>query len=502
MNGKLDDKPAIKPEETLDPEDWDELRALGHRMVDDMLAYLESLRERPVWQPLPDAVTEALQTPIPRQPQGAQAAYEDFQQYVLPYPTGNIHPRFWGWVMGTGTPFAALTEMLAATVNSNMAGGHHAPNRVEAQVVAWLRSLLGFPDDASGLLVSGASMANLIALTVARNAKAPFDVREHGLPGGKHRMTLYASKETHSSVQKAAEVLGLGKTALRLVDVGEDFAIDMDKLELTIKTDIAMGYQPFCVVGNAGTVNTGAVDDLQALADLCRRYDLWLHIDGAFGALAALAPRDRHQIAGIEQADSLGFDLHKWLYMPFEAGCVLVRHRDEHRRTFALTPDYLAHGERGIAGRFDWFSDYDVQLSRGFRALKVWMSIKAEGIDRFGRLIQQNIDQARYLGRLVEQTPQLELLAPVTLNVVCFRFNPGGISEFSLNRLNEKLLYDLQEQGIAAPSSTLINGEFALRCAITNHRSRRSDFDFLVQQVLIRGGRLAQTITQEWAAVK
>jgi aromatic-L-amino-acid/L-tryptophan decarboxylase len=204
----------------------------------------------------------------------------------------------------------------------------------------------------------------------------------------------------------------------------------------------------------------------------------------------------------MEQADSLAFDLHRWLYMPFEVGCVLVRDREQHRWTFSLTPDHLAHGERGIAGRFDWFSDYDVQLSRGFRALKVWMSIKAEGIDKFGRLIQQNIDQARYLGRLVEQSPYLELLAPVTLNVVCFRFNPGGVSEFSLNRLNEKLLYELQEQGIAAPSSTRINGDFVLRCAITNHRSRRADFDFLVQQVLMRGQRIAQTITREWAAVR
>ena len=501
MDANPDAKAFTHDEETLDPADWDELRALGHRMVDDMLAYLESLRERPLWQPLPDDINEAFDGAVPRQPQGVEQAYADFQEQVLPYPMGNIHPRFWGWVMGNGTPFAALTEMLAATVNANMAGGHHAPNRVEAQVIDWFKTLMGFPDSASGLLVTGASMANLIALTVARNVKAGFDVREHGLMSGKRRLTLYASKETHSSVQKAVELLGLGKNALRLIDTRDDFTIDVDKLKLCIQTDIAMGYQPFCVVGNAGTVNTGAVDDLHALADVCQEYDLWLHIDGAFGALARLAPDDHYRVAGLERAHSLGFDLHKWLYMPFEVGCVLVRQADEHRSAFSLMPDYLIHGERGIAGRFGWFSDYDIQLTRGFRALKVWMSIKAEGIDKFGRLIQQNIDQARYLADLIERTPHLELCAPVVLNVVCFRFNPGGLSEFALNRLNEKLLYDLQESGVAAPSSTRLNGDYVLRCAITNHRTRRADLDLLVQELTVRGPRRTQTLTQEIASV-
>jgi glutamate/tyrosine decarboxylase-like PLP-dependent enzyme len=303
-------------------------------------------------------------------------------------------------------------------------------------------------------------------------------------------MTLYGSNETHSSVQKAVELLGLGSNSFRQIPVDKDFQIDLSELETTITRDRQGGCQPFCIVGNAGTVNTGAIDDLEALAHICDREKLWFHVDGAFGALAGLSPELRPLVAGMEKADSLAFDLHKWMYMPYEVGCALVRQEEAHRKAFALTPDYLTHSDRGLAGGKIWFSDYGVQLSRGFRALKVWMSIKEHGVQKYARLIKQNVDQAHYLAKLVEDSADLQLLAPVPLNIVCFRFTADQHDDETLNELNKELLIQLHESGVAAPSYTLIKGKYALRVAITNHRSRREDFEELVAEVIRLGNKL------------
>ncbi|HVO40577.1 MAG TPA: pyridoxal-dependent decarboxylase, partial [Spirochaetia bacterium] len=289
---------------------------------------------------------------------------------------------------------------------------------------------------------------------------------------------------------KAVELIGLGNSALRKIPVDAAFRMDVPLLKQAIRQDRAAGLRPFCVVGNAGTVNTGALDDLEALSQISRDEGLWFHVDGAFGALARLAPDLRGMVAGMETADSLAFDLHKWMYMPFEVGCILVRRGEDHRRAFSLTPDYLVHSDRGLAAGAHWFSDYGIQLTRGFRALKVWMSIKEHGIQKYGRLIRQNVEQARYLGRLVDASPVMELLAPVSLNIVCFRYRAAGYDDEQLNRLNAELLIRLQESGIAAPSSTTIRGRYALRAAITNHRSTREDFDILARAVERIGGEL------------
>jgi aromatic-L-amino-acid decarboxylase len=472
-------------EESLDPESWDELRALAHRMVDDLLTYLETVRERPVWQPIPAAVKRALRRPLPREGQGADRAYADFVEHVLPHPMGNIHPRFWGWVIGTGTPFGALAEMLATGMNPNMGGGEHVPSYVEAQVLDWCKEMTGFPASASGLLVSGGSMANLLGLAVARNARAGFDVRREGLGAAPAALTLYGSREMHSSIQKGVELLGLGSESLRLIPTDAEFRVDLAALEAAIRADRAAGRRPFCVIGNAGTVMTGAIDDLSALADLAQREQLWFHVDGAFGALAALDPALRAALAGMERADSLAFDLHKWMYMPIEVGCVLVRDEETHRRAFSLTPEYLKKADRGLAGGTWWPSDYGIELTRGFRALKVWLSLKEHGIEKYARLIRQNVEQAGYLAGLVRESPELELLAPVPLNVVCFRYTGGrpGRAGAELDELNQRILFELHERGVAVPTNALIEGRFALRVAIVNHRSRREDFDVLVDAV-------------------
>jgi len=480
-----------QPEASLDPDDWSGVRAVGHRALDEMFDWLMTLRERPAWQPMPAEAFAAFRRPVPMAAEGLESALEDFRRDVLPYPVGNVHPRFWGWVQGTGTAGGVVAEILTAAMNVNAWGGQHAAPYVEAEVLDWCKQLLGFPADASGVLVSGGSIANLVGLQVARDAKGGAGVATAGLHGLPAQLVVYASTETHNSVDRAVRTLGLGQAGLRLIPVDAEYRIDLAALAQAIREDRAAGRQPSCVVGNAGTVNTGATDDLVALAELCAAEGLWFHVDGAFGALAALSPTLAPLVAGMARADSLAFDLHKWLYMPYNVGCTLVRDAAAHRRAFAPgQASYLTALERGTAAGEHNYSHLGPELSREFRALKVWLSLKEHGIARYGRQIEQNVAQARALGAMVAAEPELELLAPVALNVVCFGYRGGGGDQEAINARNREILMRIQERGVAVPSSTILGGRFAIRVANTNHRTRREDFAALVAAVLEEGRAL------------
>jgi glutamate/tyrosine decarboxylase-like PLP-dependent enzyme len=476
----------MSDELTLDPDDWSHFRRLAHRMVDDMIDHLSTLADQPAWQPMPDEVEARLEEPVPYQGLGEEEAYRSFLRDVLPYPNGNLHPRFFGWVQGNGTPLGMMADMLASGMNPHLAGFNHAPARVERQVIRWFVELMGFPAQASGLLVLGGSMASLLGIAVARHARGGPDLRGEGVRAGP-RLMFYASSETHGWLDKSLDLMGLGQRSLRTIPADRDFRIDVAALRAAIAEDRAGGLRPCCVIGNAGTVGTGACDDLRALAALCREEGLWLHVDGAFGALTRLSDRLRHVVDGIELADSIAFDLHKWMYQPFDVACVLVRDGELHRAAFARTAPYLAVLERGtIAGGLP-FADLGIDLSRGFRALKVWMSLRAYGVDKFARLIEQNVRQATALAEQVRATPDLELLAPVPLNIVCFRYAPRAVPAHRLDELNQEILLRLQETGTAVPSSTLIGGAFAIRCAIVNHRTKLADIERLVRAVVLLG---------------
>ena len=481
---------------SLDPQNWDDLRQVGHHMLDDMFQYLQTRQDAEVWQEMPDEVVNYFKGDIPESGQDEASVYQEFVDKIQPYAMGNTHPRFWGWVIGTGTPLAMLAEMLAAGLNINMGGGNSAGMHVEVQVLEWCKQMFGFPAQGSGLLVSGASMANLVGLTVARNVKAPFDIRKEGLQQRHPRMIAYASEEIHSCHQKNMEMLGLGNESLRFIPVNDEFEMDIEALEAAIAEDKAKGYLPFCILASAGTVRSGAFDDIEALVDIRDRENMWLHVDGAFGAFAKFVPDLEYRVAGMEKADSLAFDMHKWMSLPFEVGCILVQDRQAHYDTFTLTPDYLDHGTRGLAAGDVWLSDYGPQLSRSFRALKVWMSMKAHGLNQYKAVIQQNVAQTRYLAELVDKHPQLERTASVPLNIVCFRYVADNMRNEQLNDLNHELLLRLQEGGIAIVSNSTLNGKYSLRMAHVNQRSQYSDFDLLVDTVVELGQALVKEMRE------
>ncbi|HLI97761.1 MAG TPA: pyridoxal-dependent decarboxylase [Candidatus Baltobacteraceae bacterium] len=477
----------------LDPADWERFREIAHRALDDAVDYLENLRERPVWQAVPEQIKAQLREPMPQEGRALDEIYREFAQTIMPYVTGNIHPRFWGWVHGAGTPTGALADMLAAVMNSNVGGRDHGAVYVERQVIGWFRDLFGWPQSASGLLVIGTSAANLAAVLVARTSALGHDVRERGLDQHAAQLVGYASAATHACVRKAFENAGLGSANLRVLPVDDAHRTQPQAVAQAIARDRAAGLHPFLVVGNAGTVDVGAIDPLDELADLAQRERLWFHVDGAFGATAYLSRQLRPKLRGIERADSIAFDFHKWLHVPYDAGCVLVRNGEVHRATFASEGPYITRMTRGLAAGEPWFTDYGPDLSRGFRALKVWFTIKEHGAQGLARTIERNCEQARYLEARIARDDAFELVAPVDLQIVCFRPQLAGASGELLDRLTDESVIRLQESGAAVISSTTVFGRRAMRVCITNHRTQEADLDLMLDAL----GRIVREAAAE-----
>ncbi len=452
-------------------------------MLDGMLDHVSRVGEGPVWRRMPDDVRAAFDEPLPTKPSPLASVHDAFVRRVLPYGAGNLHPRFFGWVQGAGNVVGMVAEMLAGGLDANVGGRDIAPVLVERQVVRWMREAFRFPAGASGILVTGSSLANFMGLLVAKTARLGVDSRRCGLAG--HRLVAYTASSAHGCVIRAMEMSGLGSDALRILPVDADHRIRLDALEEAIKRDRASGLDPFLVIASAGTVDVGAIDDLGALADLAKRERLWLHVDGALGSLGILSEAVAPKLAGIERADSIALDFHKWLQVPYDAGFLLVRDGGLHRATFASSPAYLARAERGLAAGAPWPTDFGPDLSRGFRALKVWFTLATYGTKQLGAVMERTCELAQRLARRVSAEPDLELLAPVALNVVCFR-----VRHPDADALNERIVIELQESGIAAPSSTRIDGKLAIRVAIAGHRTREPDIDLLIDAVLARA-RLA-----------
>jgi aromatic-L-amino-acid decarboxylase len=467
---------------TLDPTDWPGIRAQGHRMLDDMMDFLEHIRERPVWQPIPSEVRALFHDPLPQQPTDLASVHDHFMQAILPYAVGNAHPGFMGWVNGGGTPVGMLAEMLAAGLNANLGGRDQIPIAVERQVTEWVCELFGFPKTASGLFVTGTSMATLISVLVARTAALGPDVRQRGIARSEKRLTAYTSAGAHGCIAQAMDLAGIGTDALRTIPMRDDFTMDTRALRQRIATDRDQGATPFFIAGTAGTVDVGAIDPLSAIAAIARQEGLWFHVDGAYGALGMLAAEIAPRLVGIEQADSVAFDFHKWGQVPYDAGFVLIRDSDLQRRTFAAPAAYLRRETRGMAAGSPWPCDFGPDLSRGFRALKAWFTIKVYGAEKLGSVIARTCTLAQYLSQGIAAEPQLELLAPVSLNIVCFRYRCDDADQ-----VNGKIVADLQESGIAAPSTTMVQGQLAIRVAIVNHRTDERDIDALIRATLAFG---------------
>ena len=488
--------PNFPPEQTLDPTDWAAFRAQAHRVLDAAVDRMTTYREGPVWSPLPETLKADYRAPLPVEGIGPEAT-QAHMAALLPHGVGNTHPRFFGWVNGSGTPSNLMADITAAALNANLGGRDHGAMYVEKQVVNWCRELFQFPEDASGLIVSGTSIATVIALKAARDRCFDFNSRKTGLQNtALGQLVGYTSAQTHSCVARAFDILGLGSDALRKVAVNNRFEIDTEALKAAIAQDRAAGLTPFLIVGTAGAVNVGAIDDLETLADIAQAEQLWLHIDGAFGAMGVLSERLRPRLTGLKRADSLAFDFHKWLHVNYDAGFILMRSEVLHRRAFSERPEYLKGAERGLAAGNPWPVEYGPELSRGFRALKVWAQLAEHGTAKLGALITQNCEQAAFLSELVAAHPQMAVVAPVAMNICCFRYQPPGLDNQAVDALNDEIVVQLQIQGSAAPSTTMVHGRTAIRVNITNHRTTRADLHWLVQEV----HRLGQDLLADPAA--
>ncbi len=474
----------------------DEFRALGHRLIDRIADFLASLPQRPVTPgETPPAIRAALGAarPFPERGTDPSQLLDTAADLLFNHSLFNGHPRFWGYITSSAAPIGALGDLLAAAVNPNVGAWFLSPvaSEIEAQTVRWIAELLGFPTDCGGLLVSGGNMANFVCFLAARQAKAGWDVRTAGMTGGEaRRLRVYGSKETHTWIQKAADMFGLGTDGIRWIPTDHHLRMDTAALRTQIQDDLTAGDRPFMVVGAAGSVSTGTVDPLPEIAAICGEHDLWFHVDGAYGGFAAALPDASPDLKALGLADSAAVDPHKWLYAPIEAGCALVRDPAKLREAFAYHPPYYHFGVEAIN-----YLDYGPQNTRGFRALKVWLALQQVGREGYVQMISDDVRLARELYRRVSDHPKLEAFTQ-DLSITTFRYLPPDLrpgspdAEEYLNQLNRELLTRLQNSGEAYVSNAVIGGRFVLRACIVNFRTSLADIEAL-PEIVVRIGQEA-----------
>jgi glutamate/tyrosine decarboxylase-like PLP-dependent enzyme len=476
------------PEVTLDPENWDELRALGHKITEDALTHLQNIRSRSKKKQPKESLAKLL-VPLSEEGEGEEQVYNSVLENLIPYNISLTSPRFWGFVAGTGSPYGVLVDMIASSRNAGAIGMGDLP--IFKQAIDWIKELLRVPSDYSGVFVSGGSEANYTGLAVARNAKAEANMKTQGMQGQPRKMVLYGSEEIHHCLERSVELLGLGSEAIRWVPVDDWYRIKVDELRKSVKADKNFGLHPFCVIGNAGTVNTGSFDDLNALADVCQQENMWFHVDGAFGAWVKLTDTHRHLADGMERADSIAIDLHKWMSMPYPIGLTLIKDKVSHYSTFVYGHEarYLETVLKSVdLDTMTLMSSLD--LSRANTGLKAYMLLRAYGKRKYRKLIQQNIDDINYLAEELKNDPVFEVAAPVVSNIVCFRYNPGGLTERQIEKLNKGILGELWNITWGMISDTSLKGKYVLRVCNVNHRSIREDFEWLVAEVKRLGEKL------------
>ncbi|MDZ7772691.1 MAG: aminotransferase class I/II-fold pyridoxal phosphate-dependent enzyme [Balneolaceae bacterium] len=429
-----------------------------------------------------EEVIRLFDEPLPEESEPVEKVLDRVREQVFGTMTRSMGPRYFGYITGGGNQVAVLAEMIKASLNQNNLKWHSSPvsTEMERLVMRWVAEFTGYPIDSAGVLLSGGSVANFNCMAVARTVKAPANVSAEGLYGSKP-LTVYVSEEGHSSFDKAVDMLGIGRNYLRKVPVDEELRIDLEALERLIDRDRNAGFHPICAIGVAGTTNNGAVDDLDGVADICEKHDLWYHVDAAYGGPAARVEGVSHLFSGLERADSLVVNPHKWLYVPFEAGGALVRNPEHLRATFSTIPDYL-RSDRGDDGRTD-LMEYNLPLTKEFKALKVWMTLKTYGARRLRESIRRDIDRADMLALMVEEHPRMEMMAPAPLSIVCFRYNPGGKDPDELDRLNERIAREVEQDGRIFLTATRICGRAALRTCFINHRTREQDVRLIVEVV-------------------
>lgn len=485
----------------------DEFRRLGHRLIDDLADFLAALPERRVSPGVSASSLRARlgQGGLPEQGADPASLLAEATALVTGDSVFNGHPRFMGYITSSAAPLGSLAELLAATVNPNCGSWGLSPiaTLIEEQTVAWLAELVGCPPHTGGLLVSGGNMANMVGFWAGRAAKADWDLRGQGAQASDaSRLVAYCSAETHTWIQKAADLSGLGTSAVRWIAVDAERRMDASALARQVDVDREQGLQPFLVVGTAGTVSTGAVDPLLEIAAICKAHDLWFHVDGAYGAPAAVTADAPADFGAMADADSIAVDPHKWLYAPIEAGCALVRDPVKLRNAFSYTPPYY-HFESGDAAPPPNYYEYGPQNSRGFRALKVWLALKQAGRRGYAAMIAEDIRLSRVLFGLVAAHPELEAVTQ-GLSITTFRYVPPGLDPSSpehvddLNRLNQMVLDGLLASGRAYVSNAVVDGRFLLRSCIVNFRTSEADLHELVNAVVeigraLRTSRPAET---------